>query len=48
LASYGDEPEVSDRSAIGLGIAINDDDPLSAPRRSQGYRQTDNPCSNHC
>jgi hypothetical protein len=33
LPGYGDEPKISNRGPIGLGIAINDNDAFSAPCR---------------
>ncbi len=36
LARDRDEAEVADRGAVGLGVAVDHDDALAAPRRRQG------------
>lgn len=41
LAGYGHEAEVADRGAVGLGIAVDDDDALAAPRRRQRVGEAD-------
>ncbi len=36
LARDGDEAEIADRGTVGLGVAVDHDDALAAPRRRQG------------
>ncbi len=42
LAGDGDEAEIPDRGAVGLPVAIDDDDPLSPPGGRQSVRQSAN------
>ena len=42
LPGNSDETEISNRSPVGLGIAVNDHDPLATPRRREGAGQTNN------
>ena len=48
LAGDGDEAEVPDRSPVGPGVALDDDDPQAASSAGKRMRQADDPCPDDC